>query len=81
MRFCYMLIATFLLAGIGMATKKPAPPPAQVEITAEPHHQLIFHNDYVRVYDVVVTPKDATLMHNHRHDYVYVVMGAAEISN
>jgi len=76
-----LFITSVLLTGIAMATKKPAPPPTQVEITAEPHHQLIFHNEYVRVYDVVVTPKDATLLHNHRHDYVYVVMGAAEISN
>ena len=81
MKFAYMLIASLLLTGIGMATKKPAPLPTQVEITAEPHHQLIFHNEYVRVYDVMITPKDATLPHNHRHDYVYVVMGAAEISN
>jgi quercetin dioxygenase-like cupin family protein len=81
MRFCYILIASLLVTTIAMATKKPAPPPTEVEITAEPHHQLIFHNEYVRVYDVVVTPKDATLPHNHRHDYVYVVMGAAEISN
>jgi len=81
MRFWYILITSLLLTTMAMATKKPVPPPAQVEITAEPHHQLIFHNEYVRVYDVLVTPKDATLLHNHRHDYVYVVMGAAEISN
>jgi len=77
----YILIASLLLTTIAMATKKPAPPPTEVEITAEPHHQLIFHNEYVRVYDVVVTPKDATLLHNHRHDYLYVLLGAAEISN
>ena len=81
MRFWYILIASLVLTTMAMATKKPVPPPAQVEITAEPHHQLIFHNEYVRVYDVMITPKDATLPHNHRHDYVYVVMGAAEISN
>jgi quercetin dioxygenase-like cupin family protein len=75
------LLTTMLLAVVCFAGKKPVPPPQNVEITAEPHHRMIFQNEYVRVFDVVVSPKDATLMHNHRHDYLYVVLGAAEISN
>jgi quercetin dioxygenase-like cupin family protein len=80
MKFCYILLTGALLTAISFAAKKPVPS-QEVEITAEPHHQLVFQNEYVRVFDVVVSPKDATLMHNHRHDYVYVVLGAAEISN
>ena len=53
----------------------------EVEITAEPHHHLVLANDYVRVFNVDVAPHDATLMHWHRHDYVYVVLGAAHVSN
>jgi quercetin dioxygenase-like cupin family protein len=82
MNFFYLFLTCSLLAATSVAAKKPAPPPpTEVEIAAEPHHQPIFHNEYVRVYDVVVSPKDVTLLHNHRHDYLYVVLGAAEISN
>jgi quercetin dioxygenase-like cupin family protein len=54
---------------------------AEVEITAEPSHHLVLKNQYVRVFQVEVAPQAATLMHRHRHDYVFVTLGAAEISN
>jgi quercetin dioxygenase-like cupin family protein len=53
----------------------------EVEITAEPHHHLALENSYVRVFKVEIAPGEATLMHRHRHDYVYVTLGAAELSN
>jgi quercetin dioxygenase-like cupin family protein len=55
--------------------------PSAVEITAEPHHHLAFENAQVRVFKVEVAPHQATLMHWHRHDYVYVTLGATELSN
>ena len=68
----------FLLASTLLALAQTA---AEVEITAEPHHHLVLQNKYVRVFKVEVDPKGATLMHFHRHDYVYVNLGAGEISN
>ena len=53
----------------------------EVEITAEPSHHLVLENDQVRVFSVTVAPGKATLMHRHRHDYVYVAIGDARISN
>jgi quercetin dioxygenase-like cupin family protein len=53
----------------------------EVEITAEPSHHLAVENEYVRVFKVEVAPHTATLMHRHRHDYVYVTLGGANISN
>jgi quercetin dioxygenase-like cupin family protein len=53
----------------------------EVEITAEPSHHLVIDNEYVRVFKVEVAPHAATLMHRHRHDYVFVTLGAADISN
>jgi hypothetical protein len=53
----------------------------EVEITAEPHHHLVFANDQVRVFSVDVAPHTDTLLHWHRHDYIYVMLGASEISN
>jgi quercetin dioxygenase-like cupin family protein len=53
----------------------------EVEITAEPHHHFTFENANVRVFNVDVPPHADTLMHWHRHDYVYVILGDAHVSN
>ena len=55
--------------------------PKEVEITAEPHHHLVLTNDQVRVFHVDVPAHSETLMHRHRHDYIYVVLGASEVVN
>src|SRR5689334_18105551 len=54
---------------------------SEVEITAEPHHHLALENQYVRLFKVDVPPHETTLMHRHRHDYVFVTLGASEVSN
>lgn len=53
----------------------------EVEITSEPSHHLALENEYVRVFKVEIAPHAATLMHRHRHDYVFVTLGNANISN
>jgi hypothetical protein len=53
----------------------------EVELSAEPHHHLTLENKYVRVYNVDVPPHSDTLMHWHRHDYIYVTLGATEVIN
>jgi oxalate decarboxylase/phosphoglucose isomerase-like protein (cupin superfamily) len=68
--FC--LIATLLVA------QATAP---EVEITAEPSHHLTFENKSVRVFNVEVPPHADTLMHWHRHDYIYVTLGDTELIN
>lgn len=55
--------------------------PAEVELTSEPSHHLALQNPYVRVFQVEVAPHAATLMHRHRHDYVFVTLGPSEVSN
>src|ERR1700722_693796 len=66
------LLATILVA------QATAP---EVEITAEPHHHLTLENKSVRVFNVEVDPNTQTLMHWHRHDYIAVNLGPAEIEN
>ncbi len=66
------------LAATLLAAQAAAP---EVEITAEPHHHLTFENKSVRVFNVEVLPDTATLMHWHRHDYIYVTLGDVEIAN
>ena len=53
----------------------------EVEITNEAHHHLAFENEYVRVFQVEVPAHQATLMHWHRHDYVFVTLGDSDVSN
>lgn len=55
--------------------------PAEVEITAEPSHHLAVENAYVRAFKVEVAPNSPTLMHRHRHDYVFVTLGASKVEN
>jgi hypothetical protein len=52
-----------------------------VEITSEPSHHLVLENHYVRVFSVEVAARSATLLHRHRHDYIFVSLGPAQISN
>ncbi len=53
----------------------------EVETTSEPSHHLALENEYVRVFKVEVPPHAVTLMHRHRHDYIFVTIGDADISN
>jgi quercetin dioxygenase-like cupin family protein len=68
----------FLLLGAVIVAAQVA---GEVEITSEPHHHYSFENRYVRVFNVEVAPQTSTLMHWHRHDYAYVILGAAHVSN
>jgi len=52
-----------------------------VMITAEPSHHLALENEYVRVFKVEVAPRQATLLHFHGHDYLFVTLGDSHVSN
>jgi|HubBroStandDraft_6_1064221.scaffolds.fasta_scaffold241076_2 hypothetical protein len=52
-----------------------------VEAFEEPHHHQIIDNLRVRALEVEVPPHEATLLHRHDKDYVYVVLGEADITN
>jgi quercetin dioxygenase-like cupin family protein len=71
-RYAVLLLATVFVS---------AQSPPEVEITAEPHHHLVLANDQVRVFSVEVAPHAETLMHWHRHDYIYVTLGQTEVVN
>ena len=66
-----------LLAAVSLSAQTPN----EVEITNEGHHHQVLENDFVRVFKVEVGPHDATLMHRHRHDYLYISLGPADVSN
>ena len=53
----------------------------EVEITSEPSHHFFLENEFVRVFKVEVAPHASTLLHRHGHDYVFVTLGDAHVSN
>jgi hypothetical protein len=52
-----------------------------VPLREEPHHRLIFENEFVNVYTVAVPPNDATLMHRHDLPYLAINFGPGNITN
>ena len=50
-----------------------------VAVEQEPHHHVIFENQYVRVLDVIVKPGETTLFHKHSLDNVAVHLSDALI--
>jgi quercetin dioxygenase-like cupin family protein len=71
------VLPLFLLIAI-LAAFAAAP---EVEITSEPSHHLALENKYLRVFQVEIAPHAASLMHRHRHDYVFVTLGDSHVSN
>jgi quercetin dioxygenase-like cupin family protein len=71
-----------LLAGLLIAPLLTAVAAApEVEIISEPSHHLALDNEHVRVFQVEVAPKSSTLLHRHRHDYLFVTLGEAHVVN
>lgn len=64
-----------LNAGQNPADQTPVP------LRSEPHHHLVFQNEFVRVYNVAVQPLDATLMHQHDLPYLALSLGPVDIVN
>jgi mannose-6-phosphate isomerase-like protein (cupin superfamily) len=64
-----------------LTTSLTAQSAPEVEITAEPHHHQTFANAQVRVFNVELPAHAETLMHRHRHDYIYVTLGDSEVVN
>ena len=64
-----------------LATAALAQQQQPVEITSEPRHHLVFQNEYVRVFDVTVAPRDTTLVHRHNHDYLFVTLGDSDVTS
>jgi hypothetical protein len=50
-----------------------------VAVEQEPHHRVIFENQYVRVLDVVLHPGETTLFHRHSLDNVPIQLSDATV--
>jgi hypothetical protein len=54
-----------------------------LEVGAEPRHQIVLSNDYVRALRVSFPPNDCTLAHRHAEDslYFFLVEGVLDVVN
>jgi hypothetical protein len=52
-----------------------------VPVEREPHHHVVFENQYVRLLDVVVPPGEMTLFHKHSLDNVAVLLADTTLKN
>jgi hypothetical protein len=52
-----------------------------VPVEQEPHHHLVFANQYVRVLEVIVPPGEMTLYHTHFLDNVAVLLSDTTLKN
>ncbi len=52
-----------------------------VPVEQEPHHHLVFANQYVRVLEVIVPPGEQTLFHTHFLDNVAVLLSDTTLKN
>ena len=66
---------------IHIDVQSPIKAEGAVPVRAEPHHVLVFQNDYVHVYNVMLPPLDATLLHQHDLPYIYLTLGTTDVIN
>jgi len=73
----------------GVEVKPPHKAPAAgtgtekdpVPVEREPHHHVVFENQYLRLLDVVVPPGEMTLFHTHSLDNVAVLLADTTLKN
>lgn len=49
--------------------------PDVITMDQEPHHHLVLHNDYVKVFKVEVSPGDSIVLHSHDQDTIAIAIG------
>jgi len=68
------------LSGMLFAAAAAAQAPEVIPLSAEPHHHLALHNEYVNVYRVEVSPHDSVVLHRHDADAISVMLSDARVT-
>lgn len=55
--------------------------PAQVHVRDEPRHHNVFENEFVRILDVHLGPKDTTEYHLHNTPSVFIILANCTVSS
>jgi len=54
---------------------------AQVNVRDEPRHHNVFENEFIRVLDVHLGPKDTTLYHLHNTPSVFIILANVKVAS
>jgi len=54
---------------------------AQVQVRDEPRHHNVFENEFVRILDVYLGPKDTTLYHLHNTPSVFIIFTTTSVGS
>ena len=76
-----IFLITFSVIASSLVLRAQTAAPAEVDITAEPHHHLVLENQYVRVFSLEIPPHGITQLHRHGHDYISVNLGLSQVEN
>jgi hypothetical protein len=74
-----IFLSAILLITFSLQAQAPATAP--VALKDEPHHHLLFENEYVRTWAFGIHGHDATLLHSHDLPYLGIALGAADFVN
>jgi hypothetical protein len=84
MRSATVFLSLLLLLEFARPTRSqeqtPAPATQAVPIDQEPHHHLVYANDDLRIFDIIVPPHESTLLHQHDNDYFFLVLGNSRVT-
>jgi hypothetical protein len=70
----------FLLPMLWLSPVVAAQTPAVIPLASEPHHHLVFHNQYVNLYQVEVAPHDSVVLHRHDFDAISIMMSDTHVT-
>jgi hypothetical protein len=54
---------------------------AQVHVRDEPRHHNVFENEYLRILDVYLAPKDTTQYHLHNTPSIFIILAHCKVSS
>ncbi len=71
----WVLLGFFMIAAwLCFSELFAQPQQTVVPVEQEPRHRIVFQNQYVRIYDVLIPPGDQTLFHKHILDHVAIAV-------
>lgn len=73
-------VAMIWLAPVLVLAQAPSVEPSSIiPMNKEPHHHLVFHNDYLNLFDVRVAVGDSIVLHRHDHDALAIAVGDQDL--
>jgi uncharacterized Zn-binding protein involved in type VI secretion len=75
MKIKIVRFAAIWLLSMPLALPLVAQTPAIPTMDHEPHHHLALHNEYVKIFNVIVSPGDSIILHSHDQNTIAIAIG------